>query len=337
MLRRALAERLESGAFRSLLARSLASVWQGVSAPNRPLRLPDGATVIGVGGATLGGSGKTPLCLELVRILATQGVRVAVVASGYRAKARAARRVAATDDVDVVGDEALWFARELGSEVPVVVARSRRDAVELACKLADVVIVDSLLQTRPKRLALSLLVVDGRAPFGAGHCPPCGDMRASKAALLAACDAVVSIDVPCVELGRPSFVVPARLCGAREPDGTLRMPRELARLRLGLAVAVARPERVLTTLAEHGIVPRAVHCAPDHGVPRPPRVAVDAWLTTPKCATKLGQRLNGAPLWSLEQRLALPDSLVALAGASSPQKPGSAVLESAPCLARIPS
>ncbi len=321
-MRRALAERLESGTLDSLLARGLARVWQGVSAPVRPLVLPRTAALIGVGGATLGGSGKTPVCLELARALAACGVRVAVVASGYRSRARNARRVDVADEVVLVGDEALWLARALGSEVPVVVARSRQDAVALASRLADIVIVDALLQTRPERLALSLLVVDGGAPFGAGRCPPAGDLRASKAELVSACDAIVSVGPPCGHFGRPSFAVRARLGGARDADGVLLPPEALARLRLGLAVAVARPERILRSLRELGVVPRVVHAAPDHGIPHPPPAPVDAWLTTPKCATKLGQRLQGAPLWRLEQRLDLPSELVTLAAASTPQNLG---------------
>ena len=83
------ARRLEAGSFRSWPARGLAAVWQRASSPVRRVHLPAGVRVVGIGGATLGGAGKTPLVLELARALAQQAAKdqgqgrapVAVVAS----------------------------------------------------------------------------------------------------------------------------------------------------------------------------------------------------------------------------------------------------------------
>lgn len=317
-------ERLERGAFDGGLARSASSLWRRWADPVRPLALPPGVRVVGVGGATLGGAGKTPLVLELARGLAAQGDRVAVVATGYRARPGRARQVAADDRVGRVGDEALWFARALGPlGVPVVVAEDRQEALELAARLAPRVLVDALLQARPARLSLSLLVLDAQGPWGAGRCPPSGDLRADRERLVAAADAVVlvgrgaqasrsSLERTCGRAGRPLFDVGAGVRGARTPEGTLLGLDELARRRLGLALAVAHPERIATALRASGVVPALTCFQADHGVPAASGPPPEAWLATAKCATKLGRELGGAPVWVLEQALELPAELRSL-------------------------
>jgi tetraacyldisaccharide 4'-kinase len=316
---------LERGAFDGTPARRASALWRRVADPVRPLALPSGARVVGVGGATLGGAGKTPLVLELARRLSARGERVAVVATAYRARPGRARQVSVDDRVEQVGDEGLMLARALAPSVPVVVAPARQDALELAAGLAPLVLVDALLQARPGRLSLSLLVLDASQPWGAGRCPPSGDLRADRERLLAASDAVllvgsagngvrVAVERLCRRAGRPLFEVPARLRGARTPEGTLLGVEELSRRRVGLALAVAHPERIVAALRASGIVPAPTCFDADHGVPAPDRAdpAPEAWLATAKCATKLDREARRAPVWVLEQALEPPGELLSL-------------------------
>ncbi len=341
--------RLESGAFDGPLARGASAAWRRIADPARPLVLPPGVRVVGVGGATLGGAGKTPLVLELSRRLSARGARVAVVAGSYRARPGRARQVAVDDRVQQVGDEALLLARALVPlGVPVVVAPRRQDALDLASSLAPLVLVDGLLQARPERLQLSILALDAGEPWGAGRCPPSGDLRADRERLLAASDVVAlsgenvrtiryQVEAACRDAGRRLFEVQGRVCGARAPDGTFHGVDELSRRRLGLALAVARPERIVAALREAGIAPAGVRFHPDHGMLPPPGrgPSPEAWLVTAKCATKLGRRHGGAPVWVLEQALAPPDALLELVTRGAPPcpwtLPGRAVVESAPC------
>src|SRR5206468_557777 len=130
------------------------------------------------------------LVLALARALRAAGVDVAVVAHGYGARVAEARRVRAADDVRAVGDDAAWVARDLDPcDVPVYVG-PRAHAVALAARERRHVVVDGLLQASPRRLFASLLAVDADSPWGAGACPPAGDLRAPVATLLAAADAV---------------------------------------------------------------------------------------------------------------------------------------------------
>jgi tetraacyldisaccharide 4'-kinase len=269
------ARALEEGAFTGRLARAASRVWEGVSASRvaRALDFPAHVRVVAVGGATLGGSGKTPLAIACARELARTGARVAFVGHAYRARPGLPRVVGASDPLRIVGDEALVAAAELGSAgVPVVVGPDRASAVRLASRLADVLVLDGVAQTHPVSATLALLAVDPGEPWGrAVAVPPCGDLRAPVDALLEAADALV----PVIEDDDVSF-----------PWDTLRGAR------VGLVAALARPHRLLRSLARRGVVPRVVVRARDH-TPVAARAllqherdgaGVDVWVATLKCS-----------------------------------------------------
>jgi tetraacyldisaccharide 4'-kinase len=318
---RVLADHLERGSLnRHRLARALSGVWAAAADPVRPVDLPRTARVIGIGGATLGGAGKTVLALELARALAARGERVAVVASAYPARDRTPRRVRGSDAVDSIGDEASWLCRALDRDgVPVFLGAPRSATLALAAEAAPLVIVDGLLQARPRRLAWSLLALDGVLPWGAARCPPAGDLRAPADRLLEACDAVLrSVDAvlpldeaPLQFHGKTTFSWSSELSGAWTPEGRFASLDELRGSRLGLLLAIARPERVAAALAARGVVVRATEFQADHALPTVrPNPGLDAWLTTAKCATKIRQRAGATPVWTLDHRARLPPEFV---------------------------
>lgn len=336
MIERALAAQLSGLLERpgrpGMLRRSLSTVWGLVANPVRKVSLPRGARVVGVGGPTLGGSYKTPLVLALAASLAERGRPVAVAAHGYRAGIRTPRRVLPWDDAQDVGDDALFLARELHEPgVPVFVGKRWTATVALAASHGGTVLVDGLLQASPKRLDWSVLVLDGSRPWGSDRCPPAGDRRASRAALLAASDDTAEVVDRSASLvvdpggwegpvlatsGRSTFRVSSdivAISGARSETHSL---DAVARSRVGLLAAVARPERIVASLASRGISPIEIRAFGDHrALPERPlrlrrEAAVDLWLTTGKCATKLGSHYEGKPVCRLTHRLVLPRELV---------------------------
>ena len=191
------ARALEEGKLSSWwLARRLGEAWASWARVERRVSLPRGAVVCGVGGATLGGSYKTPLVIAMARSLAERGENVAVVGHGYRPLGSFSRSGVArlwnlqADAVYAVGDDALWAARELSSfDVPRGLRRPdprRRALAAAARRIAD----DSPFQSTPERLAVSILAVDAAAPWGAGRCPPAGDLRAPISSLVGATDLI---------------------------------------------------------------------------------------------------------------------------------------------------
>ncbi|HEY8089378.1 MAG TPA: tetraacyldisaccharide 4'-kinase, partial [Polyangiaceae bacterium] len=179
-MRALLARSLEEGRFRGPAARAMSVAWERAAANRvvRPILLPERVPVVCVGGATLGGSGKTPLAVACARELSRRGARTVLVGHAYRARPGCARRVCGDEPVGVVGDEAIVAARALEAEgVWVVVAPTRRQALELAARHADVVVLDGVLQTTPRRAWLSWLAVDAEHPWGnARSVPPVGDL-----------------------------------------------------------------------------------------------------------------------------------------------------------------
>lgn len=287
MARRALASLLETGALAGVwpkpFERALGALLaRGIA---RPLDVPAGLSVITVGGATLGGSGKTRVATAVTRTLAEAGVNVVLVGHAYRAAPGSARVVPHDGDarllLGTVGDEALASARELGVTARVVVGPSRQAALDHAVRLTrspDVVVIDGPLQLAPRRARLALLAVDAEAPWGAGALPPAGDLRAPREALLAAADLVVPVDATPAE---------AILGERRVSLASLRDRR------VGLFTALARPERLVRALARAGLEPATTVHVPDHGplddvtASRLRAAPVDLWLATTKCGAHL--------------------------------------------------
>ncbi len=288
----------------------------------RRLPVPARVPVVTVGGATLGGSGKTPVAIACAAELARAGARVVLVGHAYRAAPGRARFVEAGDRLDEVGDEALLAARALGpTGARVVVGPSRASAIAAGAAVADVLVLDGVAQLGPDRAALALLAVDAADPWdGPATALPRGRLRAPLRALLAACDGVVpvgpgapgGIDAE----GRPMWPAGVASQGAWVDGGALLTWDALRPLRLGLLCALGRPDRVIRGLKEEGVVLRAIVRARDHGPfgawarararsASRGSSAVDLWLATPKCALHAARGLPKLPVAVLDHALVL--------------------------------
>lgn len=155
-----------------------------------------GCAVISVGNLTVGGSGKTPIAREVLRLLREQGVEAQALSRGHGGRLAGPVRVdlerhSAAD----VGDEPLMLAQ--GS--PAWIARDRAAGARAAADSgADVVVLDDGHQNPTLKKTVSLVVVDGETrhgewPFGDGSVFPSGPMREPLAAGLARANAVIVI------------------------------------------------------------------------------------------------------------------------------------------------
>jgi tetraacyldisaccharide 4'-kinase len=154
----------------------------------RSCRLP--VPVVVIGNLTVGGSGKTPLVLWLVRRLQEHGWRPGIISRGFGGSGEPVQPVVVSSLPSLVGDEPLLLARRGG--VPVFVGRDRPaagQALLAAHPECDVIVSDDGLQHYRLQRSVEVVVFDRRGA-GNGRLLPAGPLRES-CRRLAGVDAVV--------------------------------------------------------------------------------------------------------------------------------------------------
>ncbi len=134
--------------------------------------------VIVVGNISVGGTGKTPLIIELVKQLQAIGKKPGVISRGYGGAANNWPQIVnEKTNAKTVGDEPqLIFQR---TKCPFVAGPNRRDDIELLLKkfACDVVLSDDGLQHYAMQRDIEIAVVDAKRKFGNGFCLPSGPLR----------------------------------------------------------------------------------------------------------------------------------------------------------------
>lgn len=287
-------------------------------------RLP--VPLIVVGNLSVGGTGKTPLVMELVEQLKNRGMNPGVISRGYRPRAAAAtvaepRVVREGDTAGLVGDEPLLIFRRC--RVPVAVGADRVRSARLLIRAhgCDILLSDDGFQHLALHRDLDIVVVDGERRFGNGWCLPAGPLREPPSALRRA-DIVVT-NVANVANGTNGtnrageFSLITRIDRAiRIGDGEIRALGEFAGASVHALAAVGNPQRFLAQLRAHGleVVP---HLYPDHHAFTPADLARvlaagdGAVLMTEKDAVKCAP-LPGADLcWMVPLQVAVGADLMA--------------------------
>jgi len=147
--------------------------------------------VLVVGNLTVGGTGKTPLVIALVKWLQQQGHRPAVISRGYgRTSEDPILQVDSDGRATDYGDEPLLITQATG--VPVYVGADR--AIVANCVMAEqdptIILSDDGLQHYRLQRDLELVVVDADRKLGNRYCLPAGPLR-EPASRLRSVDAVV--------------------------------------------------------------------------------------------------------------------------------------------------
>jgi len=134
--------------------------------------------VIVVGNISVGGTGKTPLIIELVKILQSKGKKPGVISRGYGGKAHTWPQVVNNlSNADLVGDEPQLIFQS--TQCPVVVGPDRCRDIELLYKQfnCDVILSDDGMQHYKMKRDFEISVVDAKRLFGNGFCLPSGPLR----------------------------------------------------------------------------------------------------------------------------------------------------------------
>ena len=133
--------------------------------------------VIVVGNVVVGGAGKTPLVMALIKHLQAQGLRVGVVSRGYGRAGRQSIEVRPNTPVYESGDEPALIQRATGA--PVFVADRRIDALRdllAAYPATSAVVCDDGLQHYALQRDIEIVVFDDKGA-GNGWLLPAGPLR----------------------------------------------------------------------------------------------------------------------------------------------------------------
>jgi tetraacyldisaccharide 4'-kinase len=222
-----------------------------------------GMPVVCIGNPTVGGAGKTPLALTVVRLLEAAGERPVLLTRGYGGSLAGplqvdpARHLAAD-----VGDEPLLLARV----APTIVAHDRVKGAKAALAAgASIIVMDDGFQNPSLVKDFSVLVVDARRGIGNACVVPAGPLRTPLRVQLARAQAVVIV-------GGASGA-DAVIAHAREQDIPVFRARLdadasfIAALGGGRVLAFAGigdPEKFYATLRDAGITVAATRSFPDH-------------------------------------------------------------------------
>ncbi len=229
----------------------------------RAQRLP--VPVVVVGNLYLGGTGKTPLTIELARGLRARGYRPGVVSRGYGSAAAVAREVDPNGAAADYGDEPMLMAQAAG--VPVAVGHDRVAAARLLMNLhpdLDLLIADDGLQHHALARDVEIALIHYRG-HGNGWLLPAGPLR-EPPQRLASVDAVVFNDQP--DTPRPTVRVHSPFFSMRSAAGAIYALKDRSRgtslddlvaeqrrsgLRVIAAAGIGMPDRFFALLAAAGL------------------------------------------------------------------------------------
>ena len=233
-----------------------ASKW--VQGRKTPYRAP--VPVICVGNLTVGGTGKTPTVIALIKRLTEQGATVHAVSRGYGGTETGPTLVEiGTHTAEEVGDEPLLIA----SYAPIWVARDRAAGVRAAVNAgADIIVLDDGHQNASVAKDLSIIVVDAAYGFGNERVLPAGPLREAISAGMNRADVVVLI-------GEPKTPWPETFHGKPVLRAALH-PRfsgmSLDGARVLAFAGIGRPEKFFETVAAQGAIIEDREVFSDHQV-----------------------------------------------------------------------
>jgi tetraacyldisaccharide 4'-kinase len=233
--------------------------------------------VISVGNLTVGGSGKTPMCVFLANALSRRGWTPAIVSRGYGRK----RSMAVPDPVLVSAGDGPLIPWELSGDEPCLMAgetralilcsRDRLTGVREAARLgADLAILDDGFQHLRLARDVDILMFQADSHLGNGLVLPAGPLREPPAAsgdahLLCSVGRHIHPSLERLACGRPLFRLRPEATGLRNPrTGASLGPAALAGVKFSAFCGIASPRGFRKALASLGLVPAAFKAFPDH-------------------------------------------------------------------------
>lgn len=215
--------------------------------------------VICIGNLTVGGAGKTPTAIAIIKHLKAMGAQPHALTRGYRGKEPGPLRIDPSEhDAETVGDEPLLLARS--AETWVSADRVTGASAALAAGASHIVMDDGL-QNPYLAKDLTLLVIDGAVGFGNRRLLPAGPLREPLKRAFSRINAAIVIgeDSAGIESMLPTGLI--RLSAHLVADGEL---DHLKGRRVLAFAGIGRPGKFYETLQELGADITETRSFPDH-------------------------------------------------------------------------
>lgn len=247
--------------------------------------------VMVIGNITVGGSGKTPLLIQLVKYLQQQNVRVGVISRGYGGAGPFPALVVSDSSADVVGDEPCLIVQN--THVPMAVGSDRQKAIELLLQhhQLDLIISDDGLQHWALARQLEWIVLDNNRGLGNQKLLPEGFLR-EPASRLQQSTVIEHSAKPTTKTHMHLHAGQPYLLGAVATDHAA--PIDLTQ-RFHAVVGIGYPQRFYDSLKSAGIHNFQTHEFVDHYAYMPSDLEFDDTapiITTEKDAVKIKKLLQ---------------------------------------------
>ncbi len=215
--------------------------------------------VICVGNITAGGSGKTPVCIAIAKLLKQQNpdINLFFLTRGYGGKKTKPRRIEGHELSSDVGDEPLILAQHVKTIVSPVRHEGARVAYDQG---AQYVIMDDGLLNKALKKDISFMVIEGSLGIGNGKTIPSGPLREPFERGLNHADAIIIIgeDRHNIKQKLPVNYPVFKAAIKAQTEGLDKTAPYLAFAGIGI------PQKFKNTLEEHGFKIVEFQEYPDH-------------------------------------------------------------------------
>jgi tetraacyldisaccharide 4'-kinase len=213
--------------------------------------------VMVIGNITVGGSGKTPLLIQLVNYLQDKHIRVGVISRGYGGKGPFPAYVDATASAEQVGDEPTLIMQS--TQVPMAVGPNRQQSIELLLEKheLDLIISDDGLQHHALARQIEWIVLDQNRGLGNERLLPEGYLREPKQRLTQG-TVIEHTQQPTTDLHMHLAVGQPYLLNGSS-DAVFNAQQDFYAV-----VGIGFPQRFYQTLEDMGVMQFQCHEFPDH-------------------------------------------------------------------------
>ena len=280
--------------------------------------------VVVVGNITVGGTGKTPVVLALIKALRARGYCPGVVSRGFGAKiGQNPILVDEQTPVDRCGDEPLLIVQQTKAPVAVHPQRVAAGYALLSSNPAvDVIIADDGFQHHALARTVDWVVIDAQRKLGNQRCIPAGPLREHPRALNDADAVLINGHTNWApKFGpKPTELAFKLTCAidlsTRQHCDLNTLAGRLSGLRVLAIAGIGNPQSFFSMLTTHGIKATRTQALADHQPLTSQQI--DCWLKefdvilmTEKDAVKLTNlEGNAGRLYAIAGEVSLPADLI---------------------------